>query len=365
MIEKIRQNSWFDKFYEGTDYRRNQLLKAVPTILPFKSFSRLSKYIPGIIPNDQIIICANTGIGKSRFMRKIIIKDPLNYAIANNIKIKIFLNSLEESIDKVISTFVSSYLYENYGLELSYYQLNNYSTEPLTEDIMSKIKEAKAYVDHLQEYIDIVHISNPYGFYIHIWKWLFENGTFYNDDVKLESYSIQWNKYVPNDPNQIVIAISDTINKYQEENGKGTYQTLRTFSEFYSRKLLGIQCNVINVLIQQLSPDKEKLELNLRGKTMIEKLKPSLDALRDCRATQEDATLIFGLFDPSKYGESHYQGYDLTKLNGKFRSLIVLKTREGELDSNNEIPLIAYLGRDEFEELPLPSDIENLKRYCK
>lgn len=359
------ETSWFDIFYKGTTNRKERIQQGIPTIIPFKSFDRLAKFIPGIIPGEQIIICANTGIGKSRFMRKIIIKDPLRYAIENDLKIKIFLNSLEESIDKVVSTFVSSYLYEKYGLQLNFYELNNYSIEALDNDTMAKIAEAKGYVDHLQQYIDIVHISNPYGFYLHIWKWLFKNGIFYNDNTKLESYSVQWNKYVPNDPNQIVIAISDTINKYQEENGKGVYNTLRTFSEFYSRKLLGIQCNVINVLIQQLSPDKEKLELNFKGKTIIEKVKPSLDALRDCRATQEDATLIFGLFDPSKYGENHYQGYELNKLDGKFRSLIVLKTREGELDANNEIPLVAYLGRDEFEELPLPQDTENLRKYYK
>lgn len=359
-------NSWFNNFYTATETRREKIVNGIPTLIPFTSFPRLSKFIPGIIPNDQVLITANTGVGKSRFMRKLFIKDPIKFAIENNLKIKIFLNSLEESVDKVVSTFISSFLYEHYGIQLNFYQLNNYTTEPLPLDTMLKIKEAEQYINFLEQYLDIVHISNPYGFYKHIWDHLNKNGNFYKQGVVLTEYQTGWDKYIADDPNHIVIAITDTVNKYQEENGKGVYQTLRTFSEFYSRKLLGLQCNVINVIIQQQSPDNEKIEVNYRGKTLIEKLKPSLDALRDCRATQEDATLILGVFDPVKYGEYMYKSYpDLRNLKAKFRSLIVLKTREGELDDSNEIPLISYLGRDEFEELPLPTETDILKQFYK
>lgn len=108
---------------------------------------------------------------------------------------------------------------------------------------------------------------------------------------------------------------------------------------------------------------KEKLETNLKGQTLIEKMKCGLDTLRDCRATQEDATIILGLFDPTKYHEYEYKGYpDLRNLKGDFRVLQFLKVREVKMVTERELPLIAYFSRDDFEELPLPGD-EKLQSF--
>lgn len=102
---------------------------------------------------------------------------------------------------------------------------------------------------------------------------------------------------------------------------------------------------------------KEKLETNFKGQTLLDKMKCGLDTLRDCRATQEDATIIFGLFDPVKYHEYEYRGYpDLRNLKGDFRILQFMKFREVKMKVERELPLIAYFGRDEFEELPLPGE---------
>lgn len=57
------ETSWFDIFYKGTTNRKERIQQGIPTIIPFKSFDRLAKFIPGIIPGEQIIICANTGVG--------------------------------------------------------------------------------------------------------------------------------------------------------------------------------------------------------------------------------------------------------------------------------------------------------------
>jgi len=305
---------------------------------------------------------------KSRFVRKVFVKDIIDYANQSGLEVHIILNSLEESENKVISTLVASDIYRRYGVQVNYYDLNNYSTKPMSSEQMKMIAESEGAIEDYMKYVDIVHISNPTGFYKYVMDYLYSTGTFLLKGQPLKEkkyYSTEWDTYIPDNPARIVVAISDTMNKYQPENGD-FYRTLRTFSEFYSRNLLGLRCGVISIIIQQQKGSKEAIDTNFRGATIIEKLKPSIDALADITGSAQDATLILGLFSPLKFGECNYNGYpDLTKLNGKFRVLSVLKTREGELEQNNEIPLFCQLAIDEFEELPLPKESELLKAYYK
>lgn len=365
-------STWFKDFYGNVVERQKQLVKGIPTLIPFKSFPRLAQHVPGIVPGEFLIITASTGIGKSRFMRKLVIKDIVEYCKGTGLEVKIFLNSLEESREKVISTLISSKIYEKTGQSYKFYDVSNFRTTPMPKDMHDNILKTEEDINDLQKYLTIVHEANPYGFYKTILIWLFNNGIFLKDSVPLTSIeqvysdSSTWNQYVPNNPNQIVVAIIDTIDAYQEESGKNLYDTVKRASKFFHRKQLGLVCNVITVMLQQQQPDKERLELNIKGQTLIDKMKPSLDALATCRATQSDATLILGLFDPLKFGAYTYLGYpDLRGLKGQFRSLILLKTREGEKVTDNEVPLCAYLGRDEFEEMPIVGDDENLKNYYR
>lgn len=345
-------------FYEQSDQRRQWLKEGKYTIIPF-ALKRFRDFIPGLIHGDQLIITANTGLGKSRFMRKICVKDPIKFAEQTGIKLKIFLNSLEETVEKVQSTFVASALYELYGIDMDYYTLNHYCSvsDMPDDDTWVKVKEAEKHVkDSINKYLEVIHISNAYGIYKHVRDWLAANGTF-SYQGKPVTVGQQWDHYEYNDPNTFVIVITDTVNKMQPESEDSLYRSLIKFSSQYSRRHLGMSCGVISVLIQQQSPDKEKLETNLKGQTLIEKMKCGLDTLRDCRATQEDATIILGLFDPTKYHEYEYKGYpDLRKLKGDFRVLQFLKVREAKMVTERELPLIAYFSRDDFEELPLPGD---------
>ncbi len=306
---------------------------------------------------------------KSRLTRKMFIRDIIDFGERQKLKVKIILNSLEESENKVISTLVANDIYKKYGVQINYFELNNFALTPMSDELDCMVQSARESINDYEKYVDIIHIGNPTGVYKYVIDYLFTSGTFLKNGTPLKEVkyrSDEWDTYIPNDPSEIVIVISDTINKYQAENNNTHYQSLRTFSEFYSRNLLGLRCGVISVIIQQQKGSKEAIDTNFRGTTIIEKLKPSLDALADNTGTQQDATLILGLFNPVKFGDNNYGGYpDLTNLTGKFRVLSVLKTREGELEANNEIPLYCQLGIDEFTEMPKPHEKELLKQFYK
>lgn len=362
----------FNKYEYEVGIRKELLQKGIPTMIPFRQFPRLAARLPGIIRGEFCLITSQSGNGKSRFL-KAWMKDVIGFGKENKIKIKVFLNSLEETPEKIRSSVIASCVYAKHGVELSYYQINNYGLKwtPENEKVEAMVKSVCQEVNAFFEDFEYTTIANPYGFYLKVLKYLFNEGKFYLDNKLVDNWetvkagSTNWNRYVANDPSQFVIAISDTVDSYQSESGKSQYETIKDFSKFFSRKLLGMTCGVATVFIQQQDPDLSRIQQNFKGQTMIEQLKPGLDKLLVCRATQQDCSIALGLFDPFGFGEEHYLEYDLTRLktDGNFRSLVMLKTREGNNLKNAEIPLMCYFGRDEFVELPLPTSTEINKFY--
>ena len=104
------------------------------------------------------------------------------------------------------------------------------------------------------------------------------------------------------------------------------------------------------VNVQQQSSDKEKVQFTYKGESIESKLEPSLDGLGDCKVTQRDALVIFGLFSPERYAIAKHLGYDITKLKDRYRSLSILKNRRGR--PNLKLPLYFEGSTNTFEQLP-------------
>jgi len=267
--------------------------------------------------------------------------------------VKIILNSLEETEEKVAATLIAEIYYRKFNTALDYYTLSNYREESLDEATMNRVSECVKEAEIMYKDLEVVQIPSATGFYHKVRNYLATVGDYMYNGEKVEPGQ-RWNEYIPDDPNQIVIAISDTIDKYPAESMKGVatsqYETLKTFSSTYMRQRLGLGCGVITVIVQQQVNDKEKVETTYKGATIVEKMKPSLATLAKYKATQEDATLALGLFDPLRAGETEYGGFDIPSLPYSFRSCMVLKTREGAVE-DKEIPLACNFIIDEFKEI--------------
>jgi hypothetical protein len=84
-----------------------------------------------------------------------------------------------------------------------------------------------------------------------------------------------------------------------------------------------------------------------------DKLEPSLEGFGDCKTISRDPNVILGLFAPNRYNIPEHNTYDITVLKDNYRSLSILKYRDGE--PNIKIPLYFDGAVDHFKELP-PSD---------
>lgn len=296
----------------------------------------------------------------------------MDFASKHNIKVKIFINSLEETKSKVVSTLIAGYIYKTYGIEMDYYKILNYQiSKGLNSMELTLVEEGSKWVDKHYECVEILHISTPRLYYNHIMNYMSTIGTFYNTSsgsrVKVP-FNKEWDLYEYNEPT-IVVSIFDTIDKCSPSilhGEKSIYDAAKNYSAVLSRQRMCMGCGIISVIVQQQSPLAERVETTTGGVRIIEKSKPNLSYLNVCKATSEDCTLALGVFNPARIGVTKYLGYvDITDLKeGKFRSLSILKCREGTPEyPNNEIPLCCKFGIDKVEELPLPTDTVKMKLF--
>lgn len=117
------------------------------------------------------------------------------------------------------------------------------------------------------------------------------------------------------------------------------------------------------VVVQQFSLDKENVEYNYSGKTIEEKLEPSISSFGDAKTTVREANYIYGLFNPSRYGIQQHGGYNIAFMRDNYRSLKILKSRDGISDV--QVPLFFNGASDIFKELPKIEDEVNIGKMYK
>ena len=366
ILEKIVQNK---KNHEDGYYN----------CIPFIGMSRLEEYLPGIEQNTYYLLAAATGVGKSKLARYLFIHNPIMFLEENSesgIELDILYFSLEESREKVILAEVSKYLYTKHGLVLSTKQLssvgryNSISTEDL-----EKVKEAEEHVENFLSKVKIFdNVRNATGIYKTVRDFALKVGTYYDkndtpltpEEVELvrtgntegETYK-KISYYKKHNPKHYVIVLIDHISLLQPESGETLWQTMGKMSSNYCLHMRD-KFGFIPVVIQQLAADKERVETNFQGDTIKEKLEPSLDGLGDNKTIARDVNVAIGLFAPDRYKITEHNGYNVLKFRDKYRSLKIMKSRDGIADK--KLPLFFNGAVDFFKELPKSDDIEGMNR---
>ena len=327
-------------------------------------FVRFKPYFLGLMKSVYVIITASSGIGKSRFTKWAYIFTPFQYVNDNphlNLKLKIFYFSLEENKDKFIRSLISEQLYHRYDLVISPRELLDMdkTNSKMSEEILAAIESCEEYVDKLLEVVEVIDwIRNPFGIYKYVRAYAQANGKFYNkgEEVNINIPGTSWDKYVPNDSDAYVAIITDHVSLLTPENGDSLWECIRKFSSDYCLSMRD-KFGYCIVNVQQQEAAKEKQEYTYKGQSIESKLEPSLDGLGDNKTTQRDADFVYGLFGPDRYEIEEHEGYNIVALQDNYRSLKLLKDRDGE--PNVRCPLWFRGAINEFSELPPLEDFRN------
>ena len=187
--------------------------------------------------------------------------------------------------------------------------------------------------------------------------WEEDNGTVTKKKVK--------DFYTPNDPEELVIVITDHVSLLMPEKQQTLHQAMSKYSSEYCLRMRDkFKYCVVN--IQQQAAEQEKQQFTIRGDSVVDKLRPSADGLGDNKLTGRDCNLMIGLFSPYRYKITDYAGYDLNILQDNYRELSVILNRDGK--SNAAVDLYFDGASNFFQELPKSSEKEELLKvynYCK
>ena len=365
------------KFYEEEKENKDKgILNGIPL---FYTFKKLGSIIPSIPKGYPILWTANSGVGKTQTWIGIFMytayKLKKNHSELN-VKLKLLIILLEDTKEMFIDRLYCMILYDVFGVELEPMELHSQKEVSLSTDLLDKLKTIKDDVDLLLADCEIVDsIYNPTGCY----KWArnisndlgkhHQKEVIFSDEHGNKTPTKVYSHYEPNDQNVQVLMIVDNLNNFTPEMRDGRLLTERETINLWTRSYCRLQItkhwkfSVVNII--QQSSESEKQQFTMKGVSIVEKLKPSLDGLGNSKECQRDHFMVFGVFAPARYGISEYpeKGYDILKMKDKFRSLIILKSNISK--SNVEIPLFFNGACSLVREMPSVNEKEKLDYLYK
>lgn len=347
------------------------------TCIPFVLLPKLGQVVPGIEQEKYYLVTANSKVGKTKLADFLFVYNPYEFVTIKktDIKIKVLYFSLEVSKEEKLSQYYSYRLYKDHNIIISPEKLKsrfeNYILEDEIETLLDAYDEEMERFESMVQIID--NVKNPFGIYKHVRDYAYTHGEHYdkNGNIVLKEHLLSNNpevrdpanlriaEYRPYDPDEYVIIVVDHLSLLHTEKGQDLWTTIFNFSSRYCLAMRD-RWRYIPVVIQQQAADQEKQQFNFKGDSIVAKLRPSPDGLADCKLTQRDVNVMFGLFAPHRYKIENYEGYDIDRLADNYREFNVMLNRNGSGFIN--LDLYFNGAANYFKEL-LPADKMEEKHY--
>lgn len=359
-----------NRIIENLIKRRDKVLNGGINCIP-SPFTRFRSEFPGIEKSMIYLVSGASKSGKSQITLYLFVINTVIYCYLNpnKVKPKIFFFPLEEdkeSITLKVMAFFINYV-TNGRVIISPTDLKSTDErKPLSDDILEIMNNPK-FNELMDLYEKIVIFSdegNRVGAYKVLQNYAETHGTFHYKEVtakeKDELGIIRevpkqiFDYYVPNDPDEIVIAIHDHLSLLSPVRGEDLRQTISLFAEDCIK--LRNRCGMSFVWVQQQNLESIGLEA-----FKANKIRPTLAGLSDCKDTGKACNVMFGITNPHSFEMQEYLGYPIAgKLKGNARFLEAVLNRNG--NSNGICPLLFFGEINRFVELPPPTDTNNINR---
>ncbi len=314
---------------------KNGLLKGLP-----HGFDRLQEFIPNIQQGTYYLVGAESSVGKSAFVNNSFVFNPIDYYLANkdSIKerIKVHYFSFEIAADLMLYKAVCRKIWLEYGVLLDINYILSRGKNRISEEHYKLVTDNLNYFDEMNDILDIYDIpENPTG----IWSKMLTSAI--NNGVGSDKDNIFENKYIPKNDNLYNIIVIDHASLIRKERGFGTKELIDKMSEFLI--ILRNKFNYTPVVIQQL---------NRAGNDPVRirtgKMEPMLSDFKDSGNCVNDCNVALTLFSPVRYELEDHRKYIINPnqngLGARYRSLSILKNRDGEADKNIGLQFLGEIG---------------------
>lgn len=355
--------SLINKVIVGIKEARERVLNGKVNCIPIP-FPRFRIEFPGIQQKTYYLISGAAKAGKTQITNYLFVYNTLLYAYNNPGKVtpRIFYYNLEEDEEDITLRFMSYLLYTMSGIEVSPVDLSSIDErKPLKKEVLDTLEseEYQNILKYYEEHVKFMPSRNPTG----VWKdmteyanshgkTIYEDYT-YVDDFGNKQVGKKISGYIPDDPNEYVIIITDHVSLLETERGGTLKGAIDKLSEYYI--ILRNRYKYIPVAVQQQNIESIGIEA-----FKVDKIRPTLAGLADSKNTGKDCTVMLGITNPHGAGKETSLGYDIKKFKGNFRCLEVVLNRKGQ--SNSICPLYFKGSTNYYKELPLPDNTEEMTK---
>ncbi len=318
------------------------LNKGIPMGLP-----KLESIIDGVTRETYTLILSNSGSGKTSFALYAYVYKPLMEHLDDD-DFKILFFSLEMNELSLYIKLLSIYLFETYGIQISFKEILSRKKEyVLSDEHYDLIQQCLPWINKISQKLEIYDKSVSANTVYAILKSRLEQlGKFVETDTRLS--------YIPNNPNLIYNVVIDHVGLVRPQQGHSLKQEIDTLSSYLVT--LREKCGISPVVIQQANREQGNIERFKQGKSAF-----TINDAKDSGNTVQDCNIMLALYNPNRDSLKTYKKYNIEILENNFRSLMILKNRYGDCDV--EIGMNFFGGINTFAELPKPDEIYDYETY--
>lgn len=308
---------------------------------------KLESIIDGVSRETYTLIISNSGAGKTSFALYAYVYKPL-MAHLDDDDFRILYFSLEMNEQSLYIKLLSLYIFETYGIELSFKKILSREREyTLSDEHYELVKECLPWVDKISKKLEIYDKSVSANKVYAILKTRLESiGKFKETDTRYV--------YIPNNPNLTYNVVIDHIGLIRPSTGNTLKQEIDLLSSYLVT--LREKCGISPVVIQQANREQGNIERFKQGKSAF-----TINDAKDSGNTVQDSNVMIAIYNPHRDGLKTYRKYNIEQLGGVFRSVMVLKNRFGDCDVEVGCNFFGHVNL--FHELPKPDEIYDYERY--
>ena len=318
--------------------------KGLPT-----GFKRLNAHISNIQQKRYTTIGGATGTGKTAYVDSAYLFHPYEFLVDNpdfHHSLEIIYYSLEIPPEEKLAKFACFKLWENYGINIDSKILYSEGEFNIPPEIVPLIDMMEPYFTKLQERVLTFRSSmSPNYMYKDIMSYAEKRGTVERNNGVVV-------KYTPHDPNLITAITIDHANLITPNaEDKGSQKSAIDRAS----KMLVFFRNMFRfspIVVSQFNRGIEGMD-----RKQQDSQEPLLSDFKETGATQEDANIVIGLFNPHRYGIKEHRGYPISQLKRRYRSAHVLKNRGGADGLQVGLHFMGEIGK--FKELPTANDLKS------
>lgn len=317
--------SAFDSLKERIDQGREGLNAGFST-----GSEKLDSVVQGVQRRTIYALGGGIGTGKTAFTDHSFVLQPYKemLTMANTgirqLYLRVFYNSFEIEKTNKLAKWVCYKLFEDLGIIVDINFVLSIGKNKISQEIYDKVCTYRDYIEKMEDFVHITDMStNPTGIYMTVKKYMDANGKTVEERKLVRGQEIVFHKYIPNNPDEIVIVITDHVGLLRVEK---ECHTKKERIDKYSEQAISLRnfYGVTSVALSQFN--RELADLDRRK---FSELTPQLEDFKDTGNLSEDANIVMALFNPLRYNITEYNNFNIIAVGGRYRPVVILKTRDG------------------------------------